>query len=663
MELPSVASLEFEQLKASIKNYIKTKSDFTDFDFEGSNLSILVDILAYNTLYTSYNINMASNELNLDTAVLRDNIVSHAKKLGYNPISFQSSKVVVDITCDLSPFVSAHTGIKRLGLKSGATLQTTLNGKNYTYVARDPINLTVVPGATQAVFRDVDLVEGTVFDINYTVDTGNEHQRFFIPNNFVDSSTVKVFVKDDSTATTSVEYTRKNTIVAVKPSDTVFFVEEIQDQKYEIIFGDDVIGRKLQDGEVVTIRYIVTAGAELNNVKESSLQFVGTIESVNQNDVIAKLPLSNITFSLNDQNSSGGSSFESIASIKYRAPRFFAAQERAVTVSDYESLIMQLYGNAELVKVVGGESLFPPQFGKVFITIKPKVGDVVSSTEKANIVKDLRDFIVGSITPTILDPNKLKITVQPVVVYNKDKTRRSVATLSKLIRDLLVDYENSDAFKNFTGRFSKSELLAAIQNLDTSFLYSNIKTKVCAEINIQNSKTPIDYKGSLFTKIKSKLDGKYAVVSSYLCYPGFADPVFIGVPSAFDGCILDNNIYIFDKDGNKIAVVGNFDFDTGDFSFSLPSCGDNPIDLCGLQDGADLETDAVTYPDIIISDPIIIDDAEDDSELNDDTTIGEPIIGDVTGDPDLTPIQGVTDDPNNLITIDDFTPETDPNKC
>ena len=657
MELPSVASLEFEQLKASIKNYIKTKSDFTDFDFEGSNLSMLVDILAYNTLYTSYNINMASNELNLDTAVLRDNIVSHAKKLGYNPISYQSSKVVVDLTC------SNVGGYKRLGLKSGATLQTSMSGKNYTYVSKDPINLTIVPGASQAVFRDVELVEGTVFDINYTVNTSNEHQRFFIPNNFVDSTTVKVFVKDDASATTSTEYTRKNTIVGVKPSDTVFFVEEVQDQKYEVIFGDDVIGRKLQNGEVVTIRYIVTAGSELNNVKESSLQFIGTIEYVDASDNTGKLPLSDVSFTLNDQNSSGGSSFESISSIKYRAPRYYAAQERAVTISDYESLIMQLYGNTDLVKVVGGETLYPPQFGKVFITIKPKVGDVVSSTEKLNIVKDLKDYIVGSITPVIVDPKRIKITVKPVIVYNKDKTRRSAAALAKLIRDLLIDYENSDAFKNFIGRFSKSELLAAIQNLDASILYTNVKTKVCAEIDLQSSTTPIDYSGSFFTKMKSKLDGKYAIVSGYFCYPGYADPVFIGVPSQLEGCVLDNNIYIFDKNGNIIDTIGTIDFDTGEFSFSIPACSDDDINLCGLQDGTDLETDSETYPDIIIDDPVILDDDDDDSELDDDTSIGEPDIGDVTGDPDITSPTTVVDDPNNVITIDDFTPETDPSKC
>ena len=232
-----------------------------------------------------------------------------------------------------------------------------------------------------------------------------------------------------------------------------------------------------------------------------------------------------------------------------------------------------------------------------------------------------------------------------------------------MIRDLLIDYENSDAFKNFIGRFSKSELLAAIQNLDASILYTNVKTKVCAEIDLQSSKTPIDYSGSFFTKMKSKLDGKYAIVSGFFCYPGYADPVFIGVPSLLEGCVLDNNIYIFDKNGNIIDSIGTIDFETGDFAFSLASCSDNPIDLCGLQDGTDLETDSETYPDIIIDDPVILDDDDDDSELDDDTSIGEPDIGDVTGDPDITTTTTVVDDPNNVITIDDFTPETDPSKC
>ena len=665
MELPTVAALEFEQLRASIKNYIKTKSTFTDYDFEGSNLSMLVDILAYNTLYTTYNLNMASNELNLDTAVLRDNIVSHAKRLGYNPNSYTSSKVQTDIT--VSGLLALQ--VNRIGLKSGPILSTTFQGKNYTFVARDPLNLTV--SGDTAVFRDVELYEGTTFSIRYTVDTSNENQRFIIPNTYIDSDSVKVSVKADSTSTTSTNYTRKNTIVGVSPSDTVFFVEEIQDQQYEIVFGDDVIGRKLQNGEIVTIQYIITAGGELNNVKEGSLKFVGTVEYVDSNNVTGKVALSNINFSLNTESSFGGSNFEDIASIKFRAPRYFAAQERAVTISDYESLIMQIYGNADLVKVVGGELLNPPEYGKVFITIKPKVGSVVSDTEKDRIVRDLRSFIVGSVTPVIRDPKKYTIRVIPQLTYNKNKTRKSQATLKKLVRDIVVKYETTDLFKNFGGKFSNSSIVADIQNIDNSIISSNVKVRACVEVDLEiNNRIETKYDGSFFTSIRSKLESKYAVVSDFFCYPGQKDPVFIGTPSfGENNCQVDGNLYLIDINGNLLGVVGTIDYETGEFSFSVASCSDEPINICAIPDDPNIDLDDQTYPTIEINDVIVIDpDDGGDPDLSPEDELPVPTPGDTTGDPDAGDGDGdttdpVTDDPNNIITINDFTPESDPNKC
>jgi|TARA_R100000030_G_scaffold45825_1_gene34573 hypothetical protein len=665
MELPTVAALEFEQLRASIKNYIKTKSTFTDYDFEGSNLSMLVDILAYNTLYTTYNLNMASNELNLDTAVLRDNIVSHAKRLGYNPNSYTSSKVQTDIT--VSGLLALQ--VNRIGLKSGPILSTTFQGKNYTFVARDPLNLTV--SGDTAVFRDVELYEGTTFSIRYTVDTSNENQRFIIPNTYIDSDSVKVSVKADSTSTTSTNYTRKNTIVGVSPSDTVFFVEEIQDQQYEIVFGDDVIGRKLQNGEIVTIQYIITAGGELNNVKEGSLKFVGTVEYVDSNNVTGKVALSNINFSLNTESSFGGSNFEDIASIKFRAPRYFAAQERAVTISDYESLIMQIYGNADLVKVVGGELLNPPEYGKVFITIKPKVGSVVSDTEKDRIVRDLRSFIVGSVTPVIRDPKKYTIRVIPQLTYNKNKTRKSQATLKKLVRDIVVKYETTDLFKNFGGKFSNSSIVADIQNIDNSIISSNVKVRACVEVDLEiNNRIETKYDGSFFTSIRSKLESKYAVVSDFFCYPGQKDPVFIGTPSfGENNCQVDGNLYLIDINGNLLGVVGTIDYETGEFSFSVASCSDEPINICAIPDDPNIDLDDQTYPTIEINDVIVIDpDDGGDPDLSPEDELPVPTPGDTAGDPDAGDGDGdttdpVTDDPNNIITINDFTPESDPNKC
>jgi len=675
MELPSVAALEFEQLRASIKNYIKTKSDFTDYDFEGSNLSMLVDILAYNTLYTNYNLNMASNELNLDTAVLRDNIVSHAKRLGYNPTSFTSSKVQVDIE------VTGLTALQvnRIGLKSGPILSTSNQGKNYTFVARDPLNLTVT-GDT-ATFRDVELFEGTVFNIRYTVDTSNENQRFIIPNNFIDSDSVKVFVKADSTSSSSTTYARKNTIVNVSPSDTVFFVEEIQDQQYEVVFGDDVIGRKLQNGEIVNIQYVITAGGELNNVKQNSLKFIGTIEYVDSNNVTGTVALSNINFTLNTESSFGGSNFEDIASIKFRAPRYFAAQERAVTISDYESLIMQIYGNADLVKVVGGEKLNPPEYGKVFITIKPKVGNVVSDTEKGRIVRELRDFVVGSVTPVIRDPRRVGIKVKPQLIYNKNKTRKSEATIKKLVRDIIVRYETTDLFKNFGGRYSNSSIVADIQNIDNSIISTNIKTKVCVEIDLEiNNRLETKYTGSFFTSIRSKLASKYAIVSDFFCTPGQRDPVIVGTPSyGENACEVDTNLYLIDINGNLLGVVGSIDYDTGNFDFSVATCSDEPINICAVPDDPNLDLDDETYPSIVIDDVIIIDvnDTDDggsgggdSGDLSPEDDLPTPDPGDTSGDPDINDgtdgtdgTTGDIDDPNNIITIDDFTLEQDPNRC
>ena len=663
MELPTVAALEFEQLRASIKNYIKTKSTFTDYDFEGSNLSMLVDILAYNTLYTTYNLNMASNELNLDTAVLRDNIVSHAKRLGYNPNSYTSSKVQTDIT--VSGLLALQ--VNRIGLKSGPILSTTFQGKNYTFVARDPLNLTV--SGDTAVFRDVELYEGTTFSIRYTVDTSNENQRFIIPNTYIDSDSVKVSVKADSTSTTSTNYTRKNTIVGVSPSDTVFFVEEIQDQQYEIVFGDDVIGRKLQNGEIVTIQYIITAGGELNNVKEGSLKFVGTVEYVDSNNVTGTVALSNINFSLNTESSFGGSNFEDIASIKFRAPRYFAAQERAVTISDYESLIMQIYGNSDLVKVVGGEQLSPPEYGKVFITIKPKVGSVVSDTEKDRIVRDLRSFIVGSVTPVIRDPKKYSIKVRPQLTYNKNKTRKSPATLKKLVRDIIVKYEATDLFKNFGGKYSNSSIIADIQNIDNSIISSNVKLRVCVEVDLDvNNRIETKYEGSFFTSVKSKLESKYAIVSDFFCYPGYKDPVFIGTPSfGENNCQVDGNLYLIDINGNILGVVGSINYETGEFSFSVASCSEEPINICAIPDDPNIDLDDETYPTIEIVDVEIGDpDDGDDQDLSPEDELPVPDVGDATGDPDAgdgDTTDPVTDDPNNIITINDFTPESDPNKC
>ena len=331
---------------------------------------------------------------------------------------------------------------------------------------------------------------------------------------------------------------------------------------------------------------------------------------------------------------------------------------------------MQLYGNADLVKVVGGETLTPPQYGKVFITIKPKVGEVVSASEKARIITELKSYIVGSITPVIRDPRKYKILLSPYLVYDKNKTRKTVVGLQKLVRDLIVNFENSDKFKNFGGVYSQSSLVSDIQNIDESITFANIKVKLCVEIPLEiNNKIETLYKGSFFTKINPKVNGRYSAVSDYFCVPGYSKPLFLGVLSfGNSNCTIDENIYLIDESGNIIRSVGTIDFDTGNFSFSVSSCQDTPINICAIPETPNLDVDEETYPDIVIDQVSIIDFGDEDPEdlgpftevpLSDPTGVdGDP---EVPADGDVT--DTITDDPNNIITINDFTPETDPNKC
>ena len=479
MELPTISALEFNQIRESIKNFIRTKTDFQDYDFEGSNLSMLVDILAYNSMYSSYNINMAANELNLDTAVLRDNVVSHAKKLGYTPNSYTSAKIRYNIT------VNNVSQYQSVNLTPGPIFSVTQNNKNYTFLLREEITKDT-QGNSSVTFEDVEVQEGSQFSIRYTVDESNENQRFFVPNNYVDAESIKVYVVSDPATNLQVEYQRKLSIVGVGAADRIFFVEEVQDQKYEIIFGDDVIGRKLQNGEIVIIEYIVSNGSQGNNITASELKFVGSAIGYNLGipSVIGNV---NITTSALSSKADGGSEFEPIRSIKYRAPRYYAAQQRAVVTSDYESILQNIYPNADLVRVVGGETKSPPEYGKVFISIKPKVGSIISPIEKQRIVDEIRPYTVGSITPVIEDAIAFYIQLYIKIIFDEDKSRKNTSTLISLARQIILDYNLDDEFKNFNGVFSTSKLICLLRDIDPTIKFVIVNALFKRTVQLFNS--------------------------------------------------------------------------------------------------------------------------------------------------------------------------------
>ncbi len=633
MELPSVAALEFEQIKASIKNYIKTKTDFQDYDFEGSNLSMLVDVLAYNTMYTSYNANMIANELNLDTAVIRDNVVSHAKKLGYTPNSYTSSK----LSCNIQ--VNNVASYEAVQILPGPIFSVVQNNQSYTYILRDSIAINT-NGTNTVTFENLTFNEGVDFTISYVVDETNENQRFFIPNNFVDVDSIKVSIIADETGVTlneqeSVEdfYTRKNSIVGVSSSDKVFFVEEIQDQKYEIIFGDNVIGRKLENGEIVIIRYVVTNGSVCNNFTILPTNFIGTIVGVRTGVEDTIIGSSNIIPEILGKTD-GGSEFEEIKSIKYRAPRWYASQQRAVTPSDYESIIQNIYSNSDLVNITGGEKLSPPQFGKVIICIKPKVGETISQGEKTRIVNEIKNYIVGSITPVIIDAIPFYIQVEPVIVYDQTKTRKTFPQIKSLVDSAILNFNKSDEFKNFGGIYSSSKLLCDLEAIDSSIKYILIRTIYRRVVKLYDG-LEFKYEVDFYTRIKSKLSSKYTLISDIFCLKGIAEPVFLcALSDDFSGCDVDTNIYLSTVSGRIISKVGEIDYTTGKVSFTITACQDTPINIYVIPVFPDLTTGFDTFPVLEQYDYDIVDVGNtDENTLNPEPILSAP-TNDSNGDPD-----------------------------
>ncbi len=704
MELPVVSALEFEEIRDSIKNFIKNNTDFQGYDFEGSNMSMLIDILSYNTLYTTYNVNMASNELNLDTAVLRDNIVSISKRLGYTPSSYTSSKVKTTITVsdNLGVNVSQYDIIR---LTKGSVLSASSNNKNYTFVVTEDMDLSV-KNRTSVQFKDIELSEGTEYVISYVVDESNEHQRFFIPNNFIDADSIKVSVISDPENSQEINYTRKDTIVDVSNSDTVFFVEEVQDQKYEVVFGDDVLGRKLRDGEIVKIKYIITNGGEANSISE--FKFIAKLQGIKTdggNNTATTIPYNFISYSISPSTpkSDGGSSFETSRSIKYRAPRAYAAQDRAVTLSDYESLITKIYGNTDLVKVIAGESLDPPQFGKVVIIIKPTIGEKVSESEKFRIKRELIKYKVGSIGVDVEDAKSLSFVITPKIIYDTSKTRNRENDLITLVNNFISDYLKSADFNQFGGSFSDLSLRCGIKSLDSAILFVGSELYLKQNVELVPGQLK-NYITDFYTKLRPDVSGDYYALSEFFCHKGVASPVFIGAKTSelIADCSTDVNLYLITDNGDVLDVIGTIDVETGTLSYTIESCDGSPqnINILVVPDVLDIVVGDDVVPTIEVEDIEIYADIEPEniSNILDPDTGSLPDISDsiVPGDSNIitdppplitdgpgggivtvptipgivpgTPSGDESDDPiirdpNNIEDIEDYTPETNPFLC
>ena len=466
MPFTKFTNLDFDQIKTSIKSHLRANSDFKDFDFEGSNFSVLIDTLAYNTYITAFNSNMVVNESFLDSATLRENVVSLARNIGYVPRSRSAAKAQISFnieTTSSSPTLTLSGGLVCVG----ATDNTT-----YLFSIPEDITTTIKNGV--ASFTNIDVYQGTYLRKQFVVD-GSLDQRFTLDNSFIDSSTIVVKVKGLADSGLGREYNRSENILNIDATSEIYLLQEIQDEKYELMFGDGYFGKKLENGAVITATYIITDGKDGNG--PNNFSYSGRVVDSLGNPVV---PTNAVTITTN-QNAINGGDIESVDSIKYFAPRIYASQYRAVTARDYEAIIQSIYPSTESVAVVGGEELDPPQYGNVLISIKPKNGDYISDFDKQNIQSKLKNYSLSGINQQIIDLKVLYVEINSSVYYNSSQVT-NVNDLKSRVSETLNTFSTSNINK-FGGRFKYSKLCQTIDNTDNA-ITSNI-TRVIIRRNLK----------------------------------------------------------------------------------------------------------------------------------------------------------------------------------
>ena len=462
MSFSQFTNLDFNTLRAQIKDYLRSNSNFSDFDFEGSNFSILIDTLAYNSYITSYNTNMAVNESFIDSATLRENVVSLARNIGYVPRSKKSAVATINFT------VNAPDGANIVKLNKGLVALGSVQGGNYIFSIPDDI--TVTPDSRGiASFSNISIYEGSYLTKTFVVNSSQTNQRYILPNANIDTSSIRVEVEENGSTQVYNSYTN---IFDVNAESRLFLFQEIDDERYQIMFGDNVLGRKPANGAIIRVSYIVTNGVDGNNA--SNFNFSGRltyISSGTDKDITSGISLLTTT-----QKSENGDAIESVDNIKYLAPRVYASQYRAVTPNDYKSLIPFLYPNIDSVSAYGGEELDPPEFGKVYITVKPKNGEVLSQVVKDSIKNDLKKYTVAGIKQEFLDLKYLYVEFNSTVSFDTGFISDKLNLQSRIL-SAIQNYARSSDINSFGGRLKYSKLLSQIDRVDSG-ITSNITTLI-----------------------------------------------------------------------------------------------------------------------------------------------------------------------------------------
>ena len=465
----NVTELDFLDIKNNLKNFLKQQTEFNDYDFEGSGLNVLLDVLAYNTHYNAMNAHFSLNEAFLDSAQLRGNVVTRAKLLGYTPRSVLSPRAQVDIVVN----IAGETGTipTTLTLPRGTKLNTSVSGEEFQFVVLNTQTANLV--GTTYTFSDVSIVEGDLREIKYRVDNDIENQKFQLSDFDADTSTLRVRVQANQESTAFDVYTKFETLRGVDSTSKVYFLQENAAGYYEVHFGDGVTGFKPSNNNIVTIDYMTTQGKESNGANSFTM-----VDSIGG--------FSSITLTL-DSAAAGGAEAETSESIRFNAPLTFIAQNRAVTADDYASIIKKEFSNIDSISTWGGEDNDPPDFGRVYIAIKPLLADTLTESEKTDIIGSiLKGKNVVSITPEIVDPNFTHLELDVNFKFNPNLTDRSSVELSSVVRDTITDY-NFNNLNKFDGVFRHSQLTRAIDNSDPSILNTIIRPRMFQNITPVNN--------------------------------------------------------------------------------------------------------------------------------------------------------------------------------
>ena len=562
MPLVNFSNVDFDQIKVSIIDYLRSNSNFTDYDFEGSNLSTIIDTLAYNTYITSYNANMATNEVFIDSATLRENVVSLARNIGYVPRSRKSAKASITFTVDAN-----DTSAVSLTLRSGivAVSSQTFGKETFSFSIPNDITVPVRSDGT-AIFDNIDIYEGSYIKQAFTVTSRNPYQRFILPNTGIDTSLINVVVKNNAFSSVTRQFKQFDSFVGIDKNSRIYFVQETDNERYELLFGDGVFGEKLQDAQVIEVDYIVSKGSDGNNVNK--FIFAGRLQSNNGTSVTT-----GISLLTTEQYSYGGKEIETVESVKRYAPRIYASQNRAVTTADYEALIPTIYPESESVSAYGGEQLTPPSFGRVFISIKPHNGVYISDAVKNNIKNELRKYSVAGINPEIVDLKYLYLEPKITTYYNTNLAPNS-DFVKTIVTDNVIKYSDSSELNKFGARFKYSKFLKIIDESNSSITSNITFINMRRDLRVELNKFA-DYELCYGNRFYVGSEDGYNIKSSGFKVSGISDTVYMAdLP---DSTLLKGVVFLFKLNSPTEPVVikssiGTIDYVKGEIKL-------NPINI------------------------------------------------------------------------------------